>query len=209
MTIRQYSDIEKGWLAAAIDGEGTITLKIGAARIFITNTDRKFIDHAVSLFGTHAKVYEHQPLPPRKLKMVAVLSVQSDIRKVLIQIEPYLIIKRKLAQDMIKFCAGCKSRKGRVHESNGASKLTELKVSQMRMIYDTKKFTLEELSRLFSVSITQVHNIINNKQWATIPEVVDPVDIPDEILELQSKMALMDQLTTEDEGDDDESEDEE
>jgi LAGLIDADG DNA endonuclease family protein len=169
--MKLLTEFEKGWLAAAIDGEGTIVVDISRTQIFITNTNYEFIAYAMQLLGENSKIYKHQPTTPRKLVMRAVLNIQWDIRDLLIQIEPYLLIKRDLAKKAIAFCDGCHERKARRHEGNGQAKLTESEVSQIKGMYTTGRFTLAYLGDLYGVSTAQISNITRGKQWASVKSI--------------------------------------
>lgn len=163
--MKPLSDIEKGWLAAAIDGEGSVIQDISRCALVVVNTDEAFIKYAAQLFGENSKIYVHQPPSPRKTKYVARLHIQFDIREILLQIIPYLIIKKEKAISLAEFCVGALERKARKHEGNGGAKLTEEKVARIRELYATRLFSQTSLAEAAGVSVAQIHNIVRRKQW--------------------------------------------
>lgn len=104
--IPQYNDLEKGWLAAAIDGEGSIRVSRQKSRyqVSVKNTHEGFINEAARLLGSSSRTYREQPSGNRKLSFTACLFRTAEIVACLEQIEPYLIVKKYAAQQAIKVC---------------------------------------------------------------------------------------------------------
>ena len=66
---------------------------------------------------------------------------------------------------------GDAARKGRMlrGEQDGNSKLTEEEVLEIRKMY-AEGYTQQELADEFGVSVSQINNIVNRKNWAWLPE---------------------------------------
>ena len=58
--------------------------------------------------------------------------------------------------------------RGLTGEAHGSAKLIEADVLQMRDLYASKKYTCEQLGKLFHIGKSQAHNIIARKQWTHI-----------------------------------------
>ncbi len=106
---------DKAWLAAAIDGEGTIYISNRkrkdtggmnrGVRISVVNTSLEFLQKVSQLmFNTPITVERHKPRPGQTLKTCyrSRLSQSDLIKKVLIAIRPYLIIKGHLADKALE-----------------------------------------------------------------------------------------------------------
>lgn len=109
------SDIQRAWLASAVDFEGTLTLvrekggktENGSPRgykytpyFIIANTNREIVEKIKELCGCghiYTKVYEN----PKWKDIHAFRMGASGIRVILPQILPYLIIKKRQAQIII------------------------------------------------------------------------------------------------------------
>lgn len=63
------------------------------------------------------------------------------------------------SQDMSKKCRSSKQ------ERNPCSKLTMHKASQIRTLYSTGKYTLQELANRFGSSKTRVFDVVKNRRW--------------------------------------------
>jgi len=57
-------------------------------------------------------------------------------------------------------------------------KLTDDQVKEIRKLYATKRYTQTKLSEMFNVSLTQIHKIVNNKQWNGGPQITAPLTKP-------------------------------
>lgn len=53
-------------------------------------------------------------------------------------------------------------------EAHGKARLTAAKVLQMRAMYATGRFTLEDLSATFSTSVSNVHTVVTRQTWTHI-----------------------------------------
>lgn len=106
-------DFEKGYLAGAIDGEGTICItkvrgNVKYGRLYpivsIVNTDRHMLEicqkylHGLGRVGIHTRNYEG-----RKSIYYLKLSKFSHVIRVLREIAPYLVVKQKQAKLMLEF----------------------------------------------------------------------------------------------------------
>jgi hypothetical protein len=94
---------EKSWLAAAIDGEGTITLhwkrkrSVPTGKILITNNSKKFLDYAKMITRTGTTRQKQRG----SKSYVWLVSNRADLIAILRQILPYLIIKRRQAEILL------------------------------------------------------------------------------------------------------------
>lgn len=98
--------IEASWLAAAIDGEGTILIQgRKTARLAVYNTDRRFVKKAAGLIGCSIYMVRFnstltaRPKPMFSAQTNNHLVVARALRETL----PFLIIKQALAKKAIKF----------------------------------------------------------------------------------------------------------
>lgn len=102
------SDIERSWLACALDAEGYIILKHGKyPGIGVYNTDLRFVIHAARLMDVRPRVHTQPKKPtigvnyPRKQMYTADLT-GTRAQKILKQVIPFLIIKKSKAEELIK-----------------------------------------------------------------------------------------------------------
>lgn len=51
---------------------------------------------------------------------------------------------------------------------NGRAKLTEDQVREIRRLYETGRYSYSELARMFNVSKTPIHHIVNRQTWRHI-----------------------------------------
>ncbi len=99
------SEAQLGYLAALVDGEGTIRnfTHTGRRRIYVqvANTDRPLMEWLAQFGGT---VHWHDRSAEPHYKTVGAWTVSQaiDAYHLLIAIEPYMIIKRPLAQQAIR-----------------------------------------------------------------------------------------------------------
>jgi len=112
--MRDLSEFEKGWIAALIDGEGTICLakiKRSKARcgyryranLNITNTSFPIIDKAYEILGMgNVAVDEARAKWNRKRPIKILLLSSNDLREFLPIIKNSLISKKKQAEIMIE-----------------------------------------------------------------------------------------------------------
>lgn len=61
-----------------------------------------------------------------------------------------------------------KLNKPHLGSANGNSKLTAVHVKTIRDLRATRKYTIERLAYLFSVSTSQIKVIVNRKQWSHV-----------------------------------------
>jgi hypothetical protein len=89
------------WLAALIDGEGSIIIRTKPGRnrpficITIAQNDRRLLDRAVEWVGCGA-IYAGQG--PRKNGHQMQIFRRADVERILLAVEPHLIVKRDRAQ---------------------------------------------------------------------------------------------------------------
>ena len=96
------------YLAAMIDGEGSIRLDPGKGRLlgystsfYVTNTHRGLMDWLEETFG--GKVYSYQPLNPKyRTKYVWLLRDAGSVEAALEAVLPWLIVKRDKALKVLK-----------------------------------------------------------------------------------------------------------
>lgn len=98
------------YLAGIIDGEGTVTLvpsrgSIGSRQptLFVTNTDWGLIEWLTENFG--GRVQSSQPKNLRyKIKHRWILRGYLSVRDAILALRPYLVIKRKRAEEVLTYC---------------------------------------------------------------------------------------------------------
>jgi len=65
-----------------------------------------------------------------------------------------------------------RSRKGRTHrhigETNGRAKLVEQEVIDIRKLYDSKKFSVMDLSKMYGLGWTAMDHLVKRKTWKHI-----------------------------------------
>lgn len=103
------NEIEKVWLACAIDGEGGIDFREYTEnnrqfRVSVNNTNKDFAKRAKHLLNGKIMVQEGKLTElgnKRKPKWVAYVDRKDEVKNILEEILPYLIIKQKKAKDII------------------------------------------------------------------------------------------------------------
>ncbi|MBI4029425.1 MAG: hypothetical protein HY376_03600 [Candidatus Blackburnbacteria bacterium] len=111
--VRQLDEVQKAWLAAAIDGEGCISYSLAGLTktgkkkwlnlfIGISNTDRRFLDAAQNFVGAGSIHAGSRYSYGKKVCYQWMLKGHQNIESLLIQIEPYLIIKKDKAIKMLE-----------------------------------------------------------------------------------------------------------
>lgn len=111
MPYKEFSEIEKAWLAAAIDGEGHIEFSRHSQRqgviasIIISNTDIRFLKRIEEIVGIGNGRIKERAWDKRATKqpMVWQISGLQNCSFILKQILPYLIIKADKAKQLILF----------------------------------------------------------------------------------------------------------
>lgn len=125
---------QKAWLAAAIDGDGSISInkyprkrKDGTQGLFVKigvyNAYEDFCRRAFELVGAGG-VTERKGMKGRR-HYVFSCSGASDVKKVLMDIQPYLIVKAKNAELVLKFID--EKERGVVEESKYIDSTESLK----------------------------------------------------------------------------------
>ena len=96
------NSIDCAWLAAAIDGEGNISIgKYGSVRVGVYNTHRGFCEKAATLMN--GKVFsDSRHIGKRKICYRAEVTDSKKILSFLPSIIPHLIIKPELARRMVE-----------------------------------------------------------------------------------------------------------
>jgi len=111
---KRFTEFEKGWLAALIDGEGSLGLLISKPnkyhetdlmipRIDISNTCKALIDKVCEVTGIF-QIYKGNRGNSCKPVWVWRCSSVLGILNILNAVKPYLIVKRKQAELLIEFC---------------------------------------------------------------------------------------------------------
>jgi hypothetical protein len=105
----QKQKILYSYLAGIVDGEGTIGIGKGGstkyyARISVANVNKEVIDLLAKIFGSKTRL-EKINIPNRQPIYRWGTSGNLSVPKIIKYILPYLIIKRKQAEIVLKFCA--------------------------------------------------------------------------------------------------------
>lgn len=94
------NDVDRGYLAGMIDGEGSITYNVRPnIRIHVTNTHRECLEHIRDVVG---KGYVYKQRQNGKTIYRYCLNRQQDVLTLLSFVVPALIIKKKKAREVIK-----------------------------------------------------------------------------------------------------------
>lgn len=103
-TVRSFGDVETGWLAAAIDSEGSIDVRImkkgnhPQVSLFLCNTNRRFVEKAAEMMKS--QVYSTPPRAGNRKEIYSTrMNQHGRVLGVLLQITPFLIIKQDLARE--------------------------------------------------------------------------------------------------------------
>jgi len=160
-TIQNLTDFEKGYIAGIIDGEGSLIIEKGKNRknfdfcIRITNTSVTVIEWLRRRIG--GNILSRKPTAYKNTlgkKTIYVLTIdrQADLVKLLTFITPYLIIKRRQAEIMLKLLRAKLSRPIReiVHDRKGriiATKYTEPSKEEMQLFLEYRQLTAKEWIR--------------------------------------------------------------
>jgi len=133
MNKKQLTEVEKAWLACAIDAEGSIIFnpdkrdkRNHLTRVVVVyNTDKSFIEHFANLVGGHIYIYDPNKIGKghfgAKPRYEVYISGKNKILNLLTQIKPYLIIKKEKAQQVIDSI---------IQEQKDISKLKSQKLSR-------------------------------------------------------------------------------
>jgi hypothetical protein len=101
---RELSDIEKGYIAGIIDGEGTISIRKGRVRgrtkyqpyLVVVNTDLTLIQYLISRLNLNTTTMKEKKTFPKNRKQAYLLSVRGKtILPLLKAIEPLLVVKKR------------------------------------------------------------------------------------------------------------------
>lgn len=113
--MRQFLETEKAYLAGIIDGEGTITFAVSRPHarsryvhaqptVAIINTNSLLIEHLVTLLGIGKTYvmpkYGFMKKPAWRIQ----IHKRREVLDLLVQILPFLIVKRPQAEKVIEFC---------------------------------------------------------------------------------------------------------
>lgn len=119
--------VDGAWLAAAIDGEGSICIGKNKC-ILLVNTVEDFVVNAKEMCGGCGTISSREPAKKHyKILYRWTVTGRSDLRKILTAILPYLIIKVDKAKELLlwTFEVGLKPRnhlKGNRGDSKGHKK---------------------------------------------------------------------------------------
>lgn len=108
--VRKFTKTEAAWLAAAIDGEGSIGLYtyVGDGRrsvIQMGNTSKPFVNEFRRIIGCGSQVLRHnmgKDHKGRKPMHYYNLKGSKRCKAVLLQVMPFLIIKKTKAKNIIR-----------------------------------------------------------------------------------------------------------
>lgn len=111
--ILNLSEVEKVWLACAIDGEGEIGMQRSKMRrgkgytfqgfVGLSNTHRGFIDYGYGLCGATSEIQSQKRYGNQAPTWRFRVNASSRVRGILEAILPYLIIKKERAETLLEF----------------------------------------------------------------------------------------------------------
>jgi len=118
-SIKMLSEFEKGWISALIDGEGSISLHISRRPqnrrykrdfaiqpiIMITNNNLELLEQVENIIGGGIVRQKYKPNPKWKPTYHWHLTGIRRLLSLLKQVTPHLIVKRKQAELMLKYCS--------------------------------------------------------------------------------------------------------
>jgi len=100
---------EAAWLAGFFDGEGSISefkggrdYKYRTWKLSAPNTNRQSLEKCKTVTGVGGICVKYEKTKRRKKLWQWQLSAQRDIQKILLQMLPYLVIKKKKAKRFLK-----------------------------------------------------------------------------------------------------------
>ena len=126
--MKKISNVTKGYLAGIVDGEGYIFIVFSKSTqnylcgVYIKNTDKELLDLFAKYFG--GNVTFHKRSKPNHKDTYQWVCFGNKAAKLCKQILPYLIIKRKQAELLLKFS---KTLKKNLKDNYKLSKDTENK----------------------------------------------------------------------------------
>jgi len=109
--IETWPDFDIGYFAGIVDGEGCIDITKGnrkngksyfTSRLHIVNTDINLMEWLKERIGMGSYYREHRERDNHKKCYTFVISAVNDLLGILKAIEPYLVIKKEKAQEIIK-----------------------------------------------------------------------------------------------------------
>jgi hypothetical protein len=108
---KDMTEVEKAWLAAVIDSEGSVVIgklseKYGNRKyvaIQVSNTNKEFVDKVRELFGISTTTPHNYNTFKKGVIYQTRISGKVAVLKVLKQVYPYLIIKKEKAKQAIEF----------------------------------------------------------------------------------------------------------
>jgi hypothetical protein len=116
--VKELTEVEKAYVAMALDCEGSIVPQIGpdyyGIRIRIPNTSKPLVDRIKEIIGD-GQVYVHDK-GRKKAMWSYVLTGLNPVYDLLKQISPYLIVKSRQAKVAMKFCESRFNNYGKVTE---------------------------------------------------------------------------------------------
>lgn len=114
----KLNDFERGWLSALIDGEGSISLLVDFekslrihAKVVISNTSYELLKKVREVLGIGFLRQEYRKKPKRTDMYSFAIYSFSGIASLLEQIQPVLIIKKRIAELVLKFLKNRLKRK--------------------------------------------------------------------------------------------------
>jgi len=102
----------RGYIAGLIDGEGSIyitrdsRLRLKPRLVVVTSVNRKFVEHIKDVLNTSAYIAIHSKLSyGRRPTFALETKNQEEIIRILSDVLPHLILKKRQAELMLKFIA--------------------------------------------------------------------------------------------------------
>lgn len=105
--VRNMSDAERAWFAAALDGEGSIVIqnkKTGYSRLQVTNTCVPFLDRVIEYTGVGyiRHTYKPDPSTGHKDGYNWFCCINHQVQEILRQVRPWLIVKAERADIVLE-----------------------------------------------------------------------------------------------------------
>lgn len=133
-------DLEKGYIAGILDGEGCITIKVCnqtpkrmkrfTPELSIASTSKKVIEWLKEKLKITSSIYSWQHKEKRRMYRISIWK-QREIRDLLYQLLPLLIIKKEEAYLMIEFILSRTQRKQKKPIKNISSKPLTLREQEI------------------------------------------------------------------------------
>ena len=100
-------ELELGWLACAIDSEGSPYIADRYVTIVITNTHRQYCEHVKELVGCGKVLEVKTQYRGWKVCYKWQTYRKEDVLRILTLVYPHLIVRKERARLMIEYCKKC------------------------------------------------------------------------------------------------------